>query len=92
MKAEPSLPLLDWRPLAVVIPFPLVRRRDFVCKHGDVIASLRPDKAAAYLERTLKVQRDVMIRRGVAADRISLEIAALERRLTTGTIVMDGRR
>jgi hypothetical protein len=62
-----------------VVPFPLSRRVAFVERHADIIGSMTPARAARHLAYQLKVQRDALKRRGVAAERIEREIASLER-------------
>jgi Family of unknown function (DUF6074) len=64
---------------ASIIPFPLVRRRDFVCRHAEIISGLSHESAERHLSHQLKVQRDALTRKGVAEDRIEREIASLER-------------
>jgi len=64
---------------ASVIPFPLSRRQDFVCRHAEIISGLRPKSAERHLAHQLKVQREALMRRGVAEDVVSREIASLER-------------
>jgi hypothetical protein len=45
------------------------------------MAALSPEKAARHLDRQLSVQRDVMLRRGISADRIERELGALRTRI-----------
>jgi hypothetical protein len=63
---------------AAVLPFPLVRRRDFVLRNADRIAEAEPKTAEKLLAHTTKIQAETMARRGVAPDLIALEAKALE--------------
>jgi Family of unknown function (DUF6074) len=64
---------------AVIVPFPIVRRRAFIAKQADHATCLNPDAAERYLEYQLQVQRDAMRRRGVAEDLIARELKCMER-------------
>lgn len=77
MKKERALPLLEWRPPPVVVPFPLTKRPGFARKHAAAMARLRAEKAAEYLDRQLTIQRDVLAKRSVDPARIESEISAL---------------
>jgi Family of unknown function (DUF6074) len=68
---------------AVVVPFPRTRNRAFVRKHAWNAATMTPDGAENYLRRQLSTQRETMQRRGIDADIIDAEMAALERAIRT---------
>jgi len=63
---------------ATMIPFPLWARRDFVCRHAQIIKELPPDVAEAHIAQQLKVKRKALKRRGIADQRIEREIRRLE--------------
>jgi hypothetical protein len=63
---------------ALVLPFPCVRRRGFVLRHAQHIASVSRVTGERYLSCQLKIQLDAMIRRGIAPKLIELELQALE--------------
>lgn len=64
---------------ATVIPFPMSRRVAFIERHAEIISCMRPESAARHLAHHLKLQHDVLERRGVALEIIDNEIASLER-------------
>jgi hypothetical protein len=63
---------------AAVLPFPLVRRRDFVLRNAERIADAQPTTAEKLLAHTIIVQTGTMARRGIAPDLIAREAKALE--------------
>jgi hypothetical protein len=64
--------------MAEVIPFPVVRRVDFVWRHAARMSELRAKAAENHLASQLKIQRDTMTRKGVDPERIDQELATLE--------------
>jgi hypothetical protein len=62
---------------AVIVPFPIARRRAFIQKQADHATCLNPDASERYLEYQLQVQRDAMRRRGVAEDLIARELKCM---------------
>jgi hypothetical protein len=62
---------------AIILPFPIARRRAFIQKQADHATCLNPDAAERYLEYQLQVQRDAMRRRGVAEDLIVRELKCM---------------
>ncbi len=62
---------------ALVVPFPLARREEFIKRHARYAASIRPEAAERYIERQLKHQADTMLRRGIGIDVIAAEIHAM---------------
>ncbi len=63
---------------AEVVPFPRSSNRPFVARQAAYAAGLRPEKAAAHLRRQLDLQREIMTRRGIAPERIAVELDRLE--------------
>lgn len=63
---------------AQIIPFPPVRRRYFVVKQANRMASLSRDAAERHLNAQLRIQREAYERKGVNPDIIEQEIRALE--------------
>lgn len=64
--------------MAQIVPFPLARRLDFVDRHARMIAGLSPEAGEGHLSRQLKIQRDTLARKGVAAGVIDVELKSLE--------------
>jgi hypothetical protein len=62
---------------AIILPFPIARRRAFIQKQADHATCLNPDAAERYLEYQLQVQRDAMRRRGVAEDLVVRELKCM---------------
>ncbi|RTL80835.1 MAG: hypothetical protein EKK35_08220 [Bradyrhizobiaceae bacterium] len=62
---------------ALVVPFPLARREEFIKRHARYAASIRPEAAERYIERQLKHQADTMLRRGIGVDTIAAELASM---------------
>jgi len=63
--------------VAIVIPFPIVRRRDFVLRNAARIAEAQPKTAEKLLTHTINVQVETMARRGIAPRLIAREAKAL---------------
>lgn len=63
---------------AIVVPFPRVRHLGFVSRHAVRMVELPPATAEKHLARQLEVQRETMIRRGIATASIDHELEALE--------------
>ena len=63
---------------AIVLPFPRVRHRGFIAKHAGRMVGLPSTTAEKYLARQLAVQRETMVRRGIAIASIDQELSALE--------------
>lgn len=63
--------------MAMIVPFPLARRRDFVARQARMMASLKPRAAEQYLLRQLETQRGVMQRRGVDQCAVNEQTAEL---------------
>jgi Family of unknown function (DUF6074) len=63
---------------ARILPFPLTRRRGFICRHAARMAVLPPTRAERHLAYQLRLQVETMERRGVAADLITAHVRALE--------------
>ena len=64
--------------MAVIVPFPIVRRRDFVLRNAARIAEAQPKTAEKLLTHTINVQVETMARRGIAPSLIAREARALE--------------
>lgn len=63
---------------AVVVPIPRARDLRSVRPHAGRMAEFRPDAAERHLAQQLRVQREAMQRRGIAAKWIADEVASLE--------------
>jgi hypothetical protein len=63
---------------ATIIPFPIVRRRDFIRRHAARMAMLPEPTAEKHLAYQIRLQAETMRRRGIAADQITSQVRALE--------------
>lgn len=63
---------------AVIVPFPLVRRRSFIARQAHSMAIRSDDPAMRYLQQQLRLQADTLARRGIAPDLVASEIHSLE--------------
>ena len=63
---------------AVVVPFPIVRRRSFVRKHAARMASLPETTGEKHLAYQLRLQTETMLKRGIAPDIVEQEVRSLE--------------
>jgi hypothetical protein len=63
---------------ATILPFPLVRRRDFVLRNAGRLADAQPKTAEKILAHAIKVQAQTMARRGIGPNLIAREGKALE--------------
>ena len=61
-----------------VLSFPRVRHRPFVAKHAANVAEMSEAAGERYLGQQLDVQRQTMLRRGIAPDLVEREVKALE--------------
>jgi hypothetical protein len=62
---------------ATMIPFPSVKRSGFALRHAKLAAELRPHKAEEHIERQIRMQREVMGKKGIAAKLIDSDLSAL---------------
>jgi len=65
--------------LAEVLPFPLSRRRDLIARQARRFVEQQHAAAEANLAHQMRVQRDVLLRKGVEPSRVNAECLALER-------------
>lgn len=72
--------------MAEVIPFPLARRRKFIARQAEHAAEMTPDAAIRYLQYQLKVQRDAMQRKGIAAALIHRELQSMDQAIRAAFI------
>jgi hypothetical protein len=63
---------------AIVVPFPLARRRDMIHRQAEYALCLKPEKAEQHIQRQLQTQATAMRRRGIAEGLISREVASME--------------
>jgi hypothetical protein len=61
-----------------VIPFPLAHRRAFIDRHARLISTMRPEAGERHLDRQLSIQAENLRRKGILANTIEREVAALE--------------
>jgi Family of unknown function (DUF6074) len=64
--------------MAEIVPFPLVRRRDFVRRNAARIAAATHPTAEKLLQHALQVQGDTMARRGIDPALITEQMRSLE--------------
>lgn len=67
----------------VVVPFPRTRHRPFVQRHARRMAEYPPSTAEKHLAAQLNIQRDTMLKRGIATAIIDRELRALETAIRT---------
>jgi hypothetical protein len=64
--------------MALVMPFPLYRRADFVARQARTILGMNAASGERYLQRQLLVQREALARKGVHSESIEGEVRRLE--------------
>ncbi len=64
--------------MAEILPFPAVRRRDYVHRQAVRMAELSPVAAEKHLRAQLSLQAKTMARKGIAPDAIDRELGTLE--------------
>ncbi len=64
--------------MAIVLPFPAVRRRGFIRKQGSWLADLPAREAEKHLAYQLRKQRETMIGKGIDPVEAERQVAALE--------------
>ena len=64
---------------AKIIPFPLARRVSMIERQARYVAELNPDAGDRHIKHQLKIQRDIMLRKGVAEEIIESELKAMDR-------------
>ena len=64
--------------MAEVLPFPIVRRRDYVRRQAVRMAEVSPAAAEKHLQAQLKLQAKTMARKGIGEDLIVREQQSLE--------------
>lgn len=63
--------------MAIIVPFPLARRLDFVERHARLMAGMRPVPAEGHLGRQLDIQREVLLRKQVPPAVVEQELRQL---------------
>lgn len=61
-----------------IVPFPIVRRHEFIARQADYAAGMRPAAAERYVQRQITVQRESMTRKGVREELIAHELRCFE--------------
>ena len=69
--------------MAQVIPFPLVRRKAFIFRHAQLIASMRPDVGQRHLERQLAFQAKALLAKQINILIVDREVTRLRAALRT---------
>jgi Family of unknown function (DUF6074) len=64
--------------MAAIYQFPRVRDRRFVLRHARRMALSSPTTAQKHLAHQIRIQRELMERRGVDAETIRLQLEDLE--------------
>jgi hypothetical protein len=78
---------------AVVVPFPITRRRAFIARQASRAASMHPDAGVRYLLHQLGLQAETMRRRGIAEDAIKSELLCMRHAIEAqfpGTLQQPG--
>jgi hypothetical protein len=63
---------------AVVIPFPVARRRAYIARQASHAALMNPDAGTRYLEHQIEIQAQAMRRKGVSEDLIEREVRCMK--------------
>jgi hypothetical protein len=66
---------------AIVLPFPIARRRAFIRKQVSHAALINPKAGVRYLQHQLRIQADSMRRKGIAEDLVQRELRFMRRAL-----------
>jgi hypothetical protein len=64
--------------MAMIVPFPLARRRLLVAKCARRMLELSSSAAEVHLKRLLLIQGDTMQRRGIAPELIAPQLKSIE--------------
>jgi hypothetical protein len=65
--------------MAEILPFPIVRRRDFVERQALRAAELSPNAGERHIRNQIQVQIDAMRRKGISEELITREVRCFER-------------
>ncbi|MGY8684568.1 DUF6074 family protein [Bradyrhizobium sp. UFLA05-153] len=68
---------------AVVLPFPLSRRLDFIQRQAEYALVLKPEKGEAHIQRQIQCQADALRRRGISEEVIQRELASMQAAIRT---------
>lgn len=71
--------------IATILPFPRSRDVGYLMRQAAYASSLRREKAAAHLRRQIDLQRETMLRRGIAPELVEMEMDRLEIALVAAT-------
>jgi hypothetical protein len=63
---------------AAIVPFPLTRRRKFISRQANRASELNAAASERHILNQLKIQADVMRRRGIDEDLIAHELECME--------------
>ena len=69
--------------VAQIVPFPLCHRAGLVRRQAHRITELSPRAGERHLARQLQLQRETLLRKGVAPEIVDCELVALERAIRT---------
>lgn len=64
---------------AVVVPFPIARRRAYIAKQTSHAALMNPDAGVRYLQLQIDIQGEAMRRRGIEEELIERELRCMRR-------------
>lgn len=64
--------------MGTIVPYPRTRHRPFVLKHARNVAGKRADVGERYLADQLQIQRETMLKRGIAPEIVEQEVKSLE--------------
>ena len=63
---------------AAVVPFPLIRRRNFIARQVNRAFELTAEAAERHIQSQIKIQTDAMRRKGISEILITREIRSME--------------
>lgn len=64
--------------MATILPFPPSRRVELIRRQAGIAVDLSPEAAERHLQRQVDLQRQALLRKGVAAELVSRECAAFD--------------
>ena len=63
---------------AVIVPFPIVRRCDFIVRQANRAFELNGNASERHIQMQIKIQADAMRRKGIGEAFINREISSME--------------
>jgi hypothetical protein len=63
---------------AIIVPFPITKRRDFIKRNATRIAEAQPKTAEKLLAHAINIQSGTMVRRGIDPELVAHQARAFE--------------